>query len=94
MVIGIFIALNHYTTFIFLKAVKKLSADVVVKYMRQELFHTYGVPETVFSDNETQFKGEIFRKKMKALIMCVLERYHIERVKRSSGETSSKIISL
>nr|XP_043065612.1 uncharacterized protein LOC122320996 [Drosophila bipectinata] len=47
------------------EAVKRLSADVVVKYMRQELFHTFGVPETVFSDNGTQFKGEAFRTLMR-----------------------------
>ncbi|XP_044571939.1 uncharacterized protein LOC123257320 [Drosophila ananassae] len=55
----------HYTKCVFLKALKKLSADVVVKYMKQELFHTYGVPETVFSDNVTQFKGEVFRTLMR-----------------------------
>jgi len=31
--IGIFIVLDHYSKFVFLKAVKKLSAEVVVKYM-------------------------------------------------------------
>nr|XP_041630567.1 uncharacterized protein K02A2.6-like [Drosophila kikkawai] len=49
--IGIFIVLDHYSKFVFLKAVKKLSAEVVVKYLQQELSHTYGVPETIISDN-------------------------------------------
>ncbi|XP_030385488.1 uncharacterized protein LOC115632467 isoform X1 [Scaptodrosophila lebanonensis] len=60
--IGIFIVMDHYTKFVFLKAVKKLTADVVVKYMQQELFHTFGVPETVVSDNGSQFKAEAFQK--------------------------------
>lgn len=59
--VGIFIVLDHHTKFVFLKAVKKLSADIVVKYMREELFHTFGVPETVVSDNGTQFKGDAFK---------------------------------
>ena len=46
----------------FLKAVKKLTADVVIKYMQQELFHTYGVPETIFSENGSQCKAEAFQK--------------------------------
>ncbi|XP_041564840.1 uncharacterized protein LOC121467484 [Drosophila elegans] len=49
--IGIFIVLEHYTKFVFLKAVKKLKTDVVIKYMQQDLFHTFGVPETIVSDN-------------------------------------------
>lgn len=63
--IRIFITLDHYTKIVFLKAVKKLSADVVVKYMRQELLHTFGVPKTVFSDNGIQFKSESFRTLMR-----------------------------
>ena len=60
--IGIFIVLDHYSKFVYLKAVKKLTADVVIKYMQQELFHTYGVPETIFSDNGSQFRAEAFQK--------------------------------
>jgi len=60
--IGIFIVLDHYRKFVFLKAVKRLSAEVVVKYMQQELFHVFGVPETIMSDNGSQFKSEAFQK--------------------------------
>jgi len=60
--IGIFIVLDHYSKFVFLKAVKRLSAEVVVKYMQQELFHVFGVPETIMSDNGSQFKSEAFQK--------------------------------
>ncbi|XP_070141639.1 uncharacterized protein [Drosophila kikkawai] len=41
---------------------KKLSADVVIKYMQQELLHTFGFPETIVSDNGSQFKAEAFQK--------------------------------
>jgi len=60
--VGIFIILDHYSKFVFLKAVKKMTADVVVKYLQQELFHTFGVPETIVSDNGPQFKSEPFQK--------------------------------
>ncbi|XP_052858248.1 uncharacterized protein LOC128266019 [Drosophila gunungcola] len=54
--IRIFIVLDHYTKFVFLKA------DVVIKYMQQDLFHTFGVPETIVSDKGSQFKSEAFQK--------------------------------
>jgi len=60
--VGIFIVLDHYSKFVFLKAVKKMTADVVVKYLQQELFYTFGVPETIVSDNGSQFKSEPFQK--------------------------------
>jgi len=31
--VGIFIVLDHFSKFVFLKTVKKLTADVVIKYM-------------------------------------------------------------
>jgi len=33
-----------------------------VKYMQQELVHVFGVPETIMSDNGSQFKSESFQK--------------------------------
>jgi len=55
--IGIFIV-DHYAKFVFLKAVKKFTAEVVIKYLQQDLFHTFGVPETIMSDNGSQFRAE------------------------------------
>lgn len=60
--IGIFVVLDHFSKFCFLKAVKKFTADVIVKYMEEELFHTFGTPETVVSDNGAQFKSSQFNK--------------------------------
>jgi len=54
--------LDHYSKFVFLKAVKKFTAEVVIKYLQQDLFHTFGVPETIASDNGSQFRAEIFQK--------------------------------
>lgn len=62
---GIFIVLDHFSKFVFLKAVRKINADVVVKYLEGELFMTFGVPETVVSDNGSQFRSEAFQKLIK-----------------------------
>jgi len=60
--VGIFIVLDHYSKFASLKAVKKMTVDVIVKYLQLELFHTFGGPETVVSDNGSQCYSEPFQK--------------------------------
>jgi len=60
--IGIFILLDHYSKFEILKAVKKFTAEAVIIYLQQDLFHTFSVPETIVSDNGSQFRAEIFQK--------------------------------
>jgi len=54
--------LDYYSKFLFLKAAKKFTAEVVTKYLQQDLFQTFGVPETILSDNGSQFRAEIFQK--------------------------------
>lgn len=63
--VGIFIVLDHFSKFVFLKPVKKINADVVVKYLENDLFMTFGVPETIVSDNGSQFRSVAFQKLMK-----------------------------
>lgn len=63
--IGIFIALDHFSKFPFLKAVKKFTSDVVINYLETDLFHTFGIPETILSDNGSQFKSTQFATLMK-----------------------------
>lgn len=43
--IGIFIVLDHLSKFVFLKPVKKINTEAVVKYLEGDLFMTFGVPE-------------------------------------------------
>lgn len=63
--IGIFVVLDHFTKFPFLKAVKKFSSDIVIDYLENDLFHLYGVPETIVSDNGSQFRSNQFSKFLK-----------------------------
>lgn len=58
--IGIFIVLDHFSKFVFLKPVKKFTADAITKYLEEDLFHVFGVPESLISDNGTQFKAKKF----------------------------------
>jgi len=87
--IGIFIVLDHFSKFLFLKPVKKINASVVIKYLEGELFMTFGVPETVVSDNGSQFRSEAFQKLMKSYEISHMTAVHSpqanasERVNRS-----------
>lgn len=56
----IFIVVDHMTKFVFLKAMKEATASNVVKFLREQVFHIFGVPETIHSDNGQQFLSKEF----------------------------------
>lgn len=58
--VGIFIILDHFSKFTFLKAVKRFTSKVAIEILREEIFSCFGVPETIVSDNGTQFKSHDF----------------------------------
>jgi len=58
--IGIFIVLDHLSKFTFLKPVKKFTTQVVVSYLKEEIFDCYGTHEVIVSDNGSQFKSHEF----------------------------------
>jgi len=62
--IGIFIVLDHFSKYVFMKPVKKIDSSVVIKYLENKLFLTFGVPEVILSDNGSQFRAKTFQKLM------------------------------
>lgn len=56
----IFIVVDHFTKFTFLKAMKEATAGNVVKFLVKEIFHKFGVPEIIHSDNGAQFISKTF----------------------------------
>lgn len=63
--IGIFVVLDHFSKFSFIHPVKRFTADVVIKFLEEHLFHIFGVPEIIVSDNGTQFKANKFNDLLK-----------------------------
>lgn len=57
----IFIVLDHLTKFVLLKAMNKATTKAVVKFLRDELFYKFGVPELLHSDNGKQFISHDFK---------------------------------
>lgn len=75
--VGIFVALDHLSKLPFLKAVKKFTAESVIKFMEEELCHCFGVPKTVVSDNGIQFKSNIFNDLIKNIMLNIFIQFFI-----------------
>lgn len=44
---------------------RKASVEGIIKYVEQDVFHIFGVPETIHSDNGKQFVSVSFQKFLK-----------------------------
>lgn len=60
----IFIVLDHVTRFVLLKAMGKASTKNVIKFLISEVFHKFGTPEKIVSDNGQQFASKEFANMM------------------------------
>ena len=69
----IFVCLDHMTKFVFLKPMRKATSAEVVKFLEKDIFHTFGVPEYVHSDNGKQFVSLTFTN--------FLNKYAIQHIK-------------
>ena len=70
--IGIFVVLDHFSKFPFLYPLKKFCTSAIIYYLETFIFHAYGVPETIVSDNGSQFKSVLFAQ--------FLEKYGIKHI--------------
>lgn len=60
--IGICIILDHFSKFTFLKPIKKFESKHIIKILKEDVFHCFGVPEVIISDNGSQFKCKKFEQ--------------------------------
>lgn len=58
----IFVCLDHFSKFVHLKAIRKATSAEVIKCLERDLFHVFGVPEVVHSDNGKQFVSVLFQE--------------------------------
>lgn len=56
----IFIAIDHFTKFIFLKPLKSATTLNVIDFLDNYLFNTFGIPQYLHSDNGKQFISKDF----------------------------------
>lgn len=53
------IALDHFSRYVFLKAVPNATAIALVKFLEKDIFLPYGTPERLFSDNGRQLESNL-----------------------------------
>lgn len=61
----IFIVVDHFSKFVCLKAMREATASNVIRFLVEEIFRKFGVPETVHSDNGAQFNSKQFKDMIK-----------------------------
>ncbi|XP_065368079.1 uncharacterized protein LOC135960632 [Calliphora vicina] len=55
--IGILIVLDHLSKFQWLQPLKKFTSSSIKDFLETQIFHVYGIPETIVSDNGSQFRA-------------------------------------
>lgn len=58
--IGLLIVVDNLTKFMFLHPLPKFTSKRICDYLENNIFYTFGVPETILTDNGTQFKSTLF----------------------------------
>lgn len=70
--IGILIVLDHLTKFHWLFPIRKFCSNTIMDILEKQIFHVFGVPETIISDNGSQFRANNFN--------AFLTSYNIEHI--------------
>lgn len=58
--IGLLIVLDHFSKFHWLCPLRKFTSLAIMEFLSNNIFHIYGVPEVLVSDNGSQFKANDF----------------------------------
>ena len=69
----IFIVVDHFTKFTFLKSMKEATTANVIEFLVKEVFLKFGTPEIIHSDNGKQFVSKAFED--------VMKKYQIKHLK-------------
>lgn len=57
----ILIVLDQVSKFVWLKPLRKATTNAIVSYLECDIFHMFGAPETLLTDNGVQFVSKEFR---------------------------------
>lgn len=59
------IVLDQFSKFVLLKPLRKADTSSIVKFIESDVFHTFGVPESILTDNGKQFLSKDFQAFLK-----------------------------
>lgn len=63
--VSLLIVLDQFSKFVLLKPVRNSKAPTICSYFESEVFHVYGVPESILTDNGGQFRSNFFKDFLK-----------------------------
>lgn len=66
------IVLDQFTKFVLLQPLRKADSISIVSFLEKSVFHMFGVPESVFSDNGKQYISQKFENS--------LEKYGVKHI--------------
>lgn len=58
--IRLFIVLDHFSKFHWLCKLRTFKSKNIIDFLESQIFHIYGVPESIVSDDGTQFRANDF----------------------------------
>lgn len=58
---SLLIVMDKFSKYVLLKPLRKATAGEITRYIENEVFHVYGVPESILSDNGVQYRSNIFK---------------------------------
>lgn len=73
----------HYNRFLWLRPMSSISSEAVSEHL-QNIFEVHGVPETLLTDNGTEFKGAV-------KIMCKSLGVHMRHGRARHPQTTGKV---
>lgn len=68
----ILIILDHYSKFVVIKPIKQATSQILVRYLKQDVFNLFGAPQFLMSDNGRQFESHVLSE--------FLERYGVTHI--------------
>lgn len=77
----VLVVLDHFSKFVWLKAIPKATSAVVMRFLREEVLTVFGVPEIIHTDNGKQFVAHDFE--------AMLEQYGIKHVRTANYSPQS-----
>jgi len=75
------VVVDHFTKFCFIKALPDATAARTIKFLEEDIFKVFGVPETIHSDNGTQFLSKEFQ--------AMIGKYNIRHMKTGQYDPQS-----
>lgn len=91
----VFVAIDHFSKYIFLKPLKKATSQAIIQYIESDIFHKFGVPQYVHSDNGKQFVSHQMSEVLKSYgIMHVKTAFYSPQANASERTNREFLIKL